>query len=1146
YGGIGSGGGGEEDDSLMGGGGGGGGAAASIGVDGGNGGHGGSGGNGGAGGGGGGGGNGGRGGQGGNGGGAIILSARGLLNVTDYMGVNISATTREENTSGALNGTGGSSGAAFGGSPTAPGPFANGEPGDSGLFWPITAYGGDGGRGGVGVIGGFGGGGGGGGAGGTGGVGGYGTPGMIKLHGSVILAERMSVTASNFASASTSANGKLTLISNMDDTVLNDKQPSLTTSTSTLVRGRTNYSNIVSSTPFDNSGAHPLIPNLEGGPSTYGFLHINTGDPMPTFYNKATVDGQAPSETLPPSDPESLKLKVFEAGIPGQLTPFTYTQLFVVNDTTKTFSNIFLRVYNSIGQPLKAPYRIGEWDQEAGDNDGQIEPGQYWTTTIPQGTHAHLLQLPIILEHPSNAGAFPAPGETITFTCRASSATTMVYQWQTDNTGPWGTIVGGGGTMVGDTTTYTPPAINEGIQGNYRVVITNEAGSVVSNSAYLNVYQKPLITLQPSPNKNIYPPQPTFFTVDVYHAFDPAPVPPPWTPFYPQWDFTLGETYTWYFRPRDDTGGYPSGQYYWEPVQGPSADPPNNFSSRRIDIVPTDELNQGDYYCHVENLAGYEDSEIGNLVVENGVHIIRHPEDVGVPPGYPASFTCEAEGPNPSYRWLFSTEGTPWVDDPPPGSTVNDHWQPIPLLGAGSNPTADDPTLVISSASAADEGWYLCWAHNFVPPGDYSNPAQLRLEDPGITEHPQPRTLNPGQLLQLSVTAQTARPPLSYRWQRAPIDTEDFTDIVPYDPLNPNYSASYAVFSCTEEDEAMYRVIVYNNEGASRTSNAAKVIVRNPPLITRQPEPNIYVDLGESAIIIIEAESDTQLTYQWFKEDVAVVDEDGHISGAQSDRLQFLTTTYEDEAVYTCHVTNVVDTVISDPCKLWVGPILVLDNERGGGRYYENTPTVRLGVDIHGGREPRTYQWFKNGAPVNPAPLTVPAGADQSVYLTLRDITTANQGEYLCRVCDSRECKESLTITVEVVCHLDRTPTILGDPERNLYVGEPLELELVIDCGGVLPDTFVWYKVDSQNPEVPITLDAGQDRNSFTIESVAISDSGEYYATVEDSGSDGPYESNHIMVDVSYNVPATGGLGLAALTAASALFGALALRRRKH
>jgi len=1072
----------------------------------------------------------------------VILSARGLMQVTDYISLNISSTPRESNT-GQLNGTSGTSGLPGNGGGGA-GANEAGYEGDDNWY----GVGGDGGAGGTGTSGGAGGAGGSGGSGGAGGAGGYGTPGMLKLHGSVIKAEKMSVIATGALNANSIYNGKLTMISNMDDDVLNDTQPSLVTSTTTLVRGRTSYSYIVGTSLFDTADAHPLLPNLESGPATYGLLHINSGAPddyMPTFYNKATVDGTTYTETLPAGNPPNcLKLKVFEAGIPGQLSPFAdYNQIFVVNDSlTEPFTGVYLVVHNALEIPLSPPYKIGEWDAGAGNNTGQLDPGQYWTTTIPTGTHAHLLQLPNIIDQPGDTGTFPcSTGCSFTLSCRAYSATPMIYKWQTIASGPWGDIVGAAGIVTGEALiTYTKNApIGEPYQGLYRLVLTNDAGSIISDEAFVNIYQRPFITVQPVTPQTVYPPQTATFSINVYRMYDPAPVPAPWTPFYPEYDGTISETYTWKFRPRDDSGGYPSGQTYWEVVQGPSADPPNNFSSRTLTLDGTNETNQGDYYCVVENPAGSDESEIGNLTVVNGVHVTRHPEDVSVPPGYQAIFECEAEGPDPQYQWMFSTDGTAWVEG---GGSVNDHWQNIPV---GENATADDPTLIIPSVGGEHEGWYLCYVYNGTSEDDHSNPAQLILDDPGITAHPQSVTRNPGQMLQLTVLAQTAHPQLSYRWQYAPLGTSTFTDIFPYDPMNPNLNSTYTVLSCQESNEGLYQVIVYNGLGASKTSNTATVIIRNPPVITKEPE-DVAVNPGQPAMFTIEVESDSAVTYQWYKNDGILVDEPGHISGAQTESLQFIFTVDGDEALYSCKATNLVTTVESRHAQLLVGPPMYLDNERGGGNFYTNTALVKLGVDVHDGKTPRTYQWFRNGAPVNPSPLPVPAGADVSVYLSLYDVTAAKAGDYVCKVTDQRGTLTSDTITVTVVCHLDNTPAILGDPELMLKVcSDVIDLEVALDCAGIEPVTYVWYREDLEGKAVE-TVASGAGLSTLYIDPITLADSGYYYVTVEDSGTDGPFESNHIKCMISACTPVTGGFGLAALTAASALFGALALRRRKH
>ena len=77
-------------------------------------------------------------------------------------------------------------------------------------------------------------------------------------------------------------------------------------------------------------------------------------------------------------------------------------------------------------------------------------------------------------------GEFPL-GRSITLMCRASGQGTLVYSWERSNSGSSWT------TVSNDSTIYTDTTLTIG-QYMYRCIVSNEAGSVVSNSTTMNVY----------------------------------------------------------------------------------------------------------------------------------------------------------------------------------------------------------------------------------------------------------------------------------------------------------------------------------------------------------------------------------------------------------------------------------------------------------------------------------------------------------------------------------------------------------------------------------------------------------------------------------------------------------------------------------
>ena len=91
---------------------------------------------------------------------------------------------------------------------------------------------------------------------------------------------------------------------------------------------------------------------------------------------------------------------------------------------------------------------------------------------------------PTITHHPANYNDIPVGNNiTVTLMCRASGLRTLVYSWERRSSGSsWTTV------SNNNTTSYTTDTTLAIGQYMYRCRVSNEAGSVVSNIATVNVY----------------------------------------------------------------------------------------------------------------------------------------------------------------------------------------------------------------------------------------------------------------------------------------------------------------------------------------------------------------------------------------------------------------------------------------------------------------------------------------------------------------------------------------------------------------------------------------------------------------------------------------------------------------------------------
>ena len=87
----------------------------------------------------------------------------------------------------------------------------------------------------------------------------------------------------------------------------------------------------------------------------------------------------------------------------------------------------------------------------------------------------------MVMYHPTSSSDV-AVGRNITLTCRANGLGVLVYSWERSSGSSWTTV------SNDNTTSYTTDATLAIGQYMYRCRVSNEAGSVLSNIATVNVY----------------------------------------------------------------------------------------------------------------------------------------------------------------------------------------------------------------------------------------------------------------------------------------------------------------------------------------------------------------------------------------------------------------------------------------------------------------------------------------------------------------------------------------------------------------------------------------------------------------------------------------------------------------------------------
>jgi methionine-rich copper-binding protein CopC len=316
------------------------------------------------------------------------------------------------------------------------------------------------------------------------------------------------------------------------------------------------------------------------------------------------------------------------------------------------------------------------------------------------------------------------------------------------------------------------------------------------------------------------------------------------------------------------------------------------------------------------------------IFVTQAPKIISQPQSLNVIEGQEAVFEVTATGGALSYVWTHN------------GKVIRDETQ---------------PRLVIENAQISNQGVYVVTVSNSKGSVE-SSPATLTIVNvPSITEHPQNKDLNPGDLLDLSVTA-TGTPPLYYQWYK---DGE----LVP-DATSPQFT----VASVTETDAGSYTVVVSNAVG-SVTSNPAKVTVKeeppvteiylfNPLLILEGGKLYLVFEVKGAAIFNVEGSIDGE---HWFDAAYTLTGE-GKVKILASQQYVFYRAIAEGTPV------DIAPEITSSPqnVELFVGDKLDLSV----------TATVT---------PPLNYQWYKDGEPIPGAALP---------QLTIPSVTEVDAGVY--------------------------------------------------------------------------------------------------------------------------------------------------------
>lgn len=406
--------------------------------------------------------------------------------------------------------------------------------------------------------------------------------------------------------------------------------------------------------------------------------------------------------------------------------------------------------------------------------------------------------------------------------------------------------------------------------------------------------------------------------------------------------------------------------------------------------------NAGNYTVRVSNSAGSITSNPATVTVFDPapLSILSSPRDTTVNEGDMASLTVTADGEGPfSYQWLKN------------GSN---------MVGMISS------TLGFFSTQLEDDASYSVIVSN-ARGSVTSDSAHLTvLGAPKIVTQPLATNVNVGTAAALEIVA-LGSGPLQYQWYKNGAAVAGAT--------SPVLNLSSAAFA----DAGTYTITISNPLGTV-TSRPMNLTVVLAPRLVSQPISTTVRD-GVSFNLSVSATSDGPMTFQWYKDGLA-------IPGALASTLSFAPAREADTGVYTVVVANSSGSVTTSPANIVVLAAPRIITAPQSQTVYEDSP-LALSVE-YAGNGALAFQWYKNN-------MLLPNQTGASLLIPAAK--PADEGSYTVRISNAAG---NVTSAAAVVTIFGK-PTIVQSPSsKSVNIGDSVFLTVQASGSGNL--TFQWFK----------------------------------------------------------------------------------------
>jgi hypothetical protein len=370
---------------------------------------------------------------------------------------------------------------------------------------------------------------------------------------------------------------------------------------------------------------------------------------------------------------------------------------------------------------------------------------------------------------------------------------------------------------------------------------------------------------------------------------------------------------------------------------------------------------------------------------------------------------------------------------------------------------ATSSSYTIRSSTVASSAKYDVIVSNAVG-ASVSNTVNVNVCTPvSVSTQPVATSAVVGKSTTLSVVG-SGTGPFTYQWMKAGVAISGAT------------SSTYTIASVAATDAGAYSVKITGPVG-NVTSTAATLTVVTPPAVTVQPVALSKLQ-GQSASFSVTATGTATLTYQWFKDGVA-------ITGAKSATYAISSVQSSNAGTYKVLVMNTGGWLYSQEVALVLvtTPVISVQPASFTGDSVQSAgQPVQLSVTASGGS--LSYQWYKNGSAIS--------GATASTYTILSISATGATGSYYVKITNVAGSVNSSTAVVTLV----NPPVFITQPVSLAKpFGSSATMSVVVNSAA--PVNYQWYK-----DGFAIT---GATGSSYTISSVSTLDNALYRVSVSNT-----------------------------------------------